>query len=1741
MKKRLELHSDKAHKFWEITLEDQHLIITSGKVGTEGKTSTKDCKSIAKASLEYKKAIYKKMTDGYMDIDQPLVKLSPIKSQFNDSTFLHNQQVRALDFNPILKYIVSTDRYFIYLWDTNGQLLDKIQTQLSASFYGEFQIEHHENYFYFIMRDEEYFEVRQLAIEDQKIKQTKVYQKTVEYADYYFSYKTELGIVYLSGVVYIQLDWDLNCIHTNKLTLGESCSFITINRKGTMIAFNLTDENSNKTQTQVIKTDGSKLHAFETPRLDYILFNESEDHLITVYTQTYGTYVQEWDIRTGKELKKIDNYAARGFVSHALLSPQDQLLWVRKGVSTFICFDLVNDRQHWLNSDFYGEANSCFYDKNTLLLSQGKRLQFSNISDGTFQLSFKGLNHNCTTLIFEEDQQTTWIGTSDQLTIFDSNGKKLHQETRSKIHQSAASNRFLLQKDLNGQLQDYFWFDPIQFEKTPIFSGDHNSIAFSKKYIATSEGYFSKQKKCIRIWTPQGKLVKALKMKEMDSLSFYQENFVIGGKGTSLFIWDIEKDEAIFTGKKCTTKGIQSIHVHPSAPVFLSQGDKEIILWDFENQSIILQEQLLNHNVAILAKPHLSAFLLVDFNGYIYSICTKKKTFQLLSKLPKQISKATLTDAGQLIYSSTDMEISSVDLSGVLDFSKVNTKTTSSIKSRLDLTVLASITDGSSLLDFLKDNQWEKAHNAEELEALRSKLISIENQEGVGPVHHHFSSILLSAGARLKHSFGHEENWINFALSPDGKYFTASTWVGEDYENDGTFQIWEVETGRTIQHLKAHYGGVGWPDYYHQVQWSPAHNYIGAGMNTNSVNKLLPFSGTPMPVHTNYVTDGGNRPPAWCWAADSKSFFVSAWSNDEIPLCQCDTKENYVNVSSAKWMSGKIDPKIKSVLGTDDFYSFKWMRASQDGNVVYGHTGNRYAVAIDLKKEDVLYINKINYSIAWSPTDDFYVLFSGTSLAYYDTKKGNLMQEVEFSNSGKFIHFAPNQNRFAIVEINQIHIFDETSRLGSFTLPNDIGGSNNYSSELRPVTFSPDGKYIAALLEKPEIVILEIGEDIKEIKRFKTNNLVQGIFWGKQLILAGPQYVGFNQMDGRLLHATDKAQQVASFTELYPEIESPLQLKNHDLNERFDLPPHYPFKYKNEAHWLLALETGLVISPSPHVPILDKHLSYVWNHRMAWPYRWAKASIFDHMANAKGHPRSPFNKTEQALFKLPTGLKKKASLAFNVGGSPLDLVSLYKESIKELSGNWGYHVSKQIGYIAHVLVKHNKFEQAFQMVSNSTEFYVRVANLGFLAIELQQAGANDWAKKALDQAKEELEVKNPEGLATFANAPVAAACHHLGDKEGASKYFEQALVHIHKESNSFEKYRRLAYAYSLTGNHEKGFEIISSGPWDNFYSMNRYVGKYLVYLLNNHQIEWMEKLYKKCVDALGKPLEEFDLLEAGVNYYLSKKAYAQVEEWMQRFPRLSTKSYQAKMLQTMKQNGDTAQAEKYILEKIESTKEYLPTQLRYFAHLSNFNPSKALELLVPILEKEKIKASETGIADIGKILSHAEDPSLLDSYFNTLSKPRYQFQLLCHSISKKGNWQDGMLEKATLIYDEMNISERQQIQDGLMLIQAAEMLDKKEVAKSYMEKILFIASNSQDKEDAYSTIQTYFEKKEDYEMAYQMLKKQKPAQRKYMIPPFVNILVQKGYWKTSGDLLSTLSAKDLNDRLSGILTALKYG
>ncbi|MGH1339621.1 MAG: WGR domain-containing protein [Aureispira sp.] len=1752
MKQYLENTKGKSSKFWEVELEGQFLVVNYGKIGQTGRQTRKDLKTTEKAYVAFKKEVLKKRKGGYIDPKQPIPTLSLAPLEVNNTTFRHKGDVEAIYYYNQHSLVITATNTHFSCWTTEGTLLAKHQFSEEKYFFGHFSIKAIPNTDQIIIHkngsrtpDTFYiFDCHQKGFE-----LAKEHSITVPIEGYFRQIDVDKDYIYFGytgGFMLLDYDFEIQKTLTSPQKHENSNGTI-VSATSQLIAFVEYAGYGNKgDKVLIIDLEGNTVSQFKASvhHSSYGMmayFNAAGTIFHTTASSNAETKVQLWDPYKGTVTQEMANYSSTGMVLHFANSVDDDWMVIRAAGVDLILWNLREEAVAWVKTNQDLDAHIAFGPDQILYQSVGNRILPLNKADGVPQQEIQGLANTCQRLFFDNKNQLLWALGGKTACCFNPDGS-IHSTTDiTDFIAGKVEGKMLVKRRLGTYGGSYAWLDLTTREETPILSGNFRAIDYNAERVITTASYFAPNKKVSHLWSHSGKQLKEMKLGQELSGYLWKQGQFITTKGKHIDLWELGDKKPRLSIKKAHQQEIGHLVVAPNQATFLSHNKTEIKLWDGTSMKPLLFELVESPPVKVLVKDFLETYLIFTEKGAIYSLHPETLHFQQIAQLSAAITQATVTAKGQLYVATTALDITQVDCSPYLTI----TTQQSSPKNvpTLDWNSLGDQPTEAALLDFMSMISWEKLKEEEFL----TLKVFLEQQATIGKAHHYFTQQLLETGAYLRHEFAHEEATGSFAMSPDGAYLAIGTWVGDSYEEDGTVQIWEMATGRCVNLLQESYGGIGWPDYHHMLQWSPNSQYLGAGIDTNAVVKLHPFSDAPKPMSVAYITNGWSRPPAWSWQGHQDAFVISCWGgNSEIPVGITSNKKLQSYEDDAQWMNTKLAPAIQKQLTREDLQPYHWCAATKDGQVIYGYNRHDQVFAVSIESKQVLWLKNLTMPLAFSAVTEVMAYQNEHSIVVAAIRTGEIIQQHPYDQQAGGIQYASTGQVFAVYNKRHITLYNTETTIAILALEEHIQMPYSSMSELTPIQFSPSGEKIAVLLNNGKVQIWTI-QTPQLLTEFKTTG--NGLYWGNSLVVVDPYHLSFYQEDGTLIRQCNKEQQVDAYNELYDR-PKPFATEQDDYGDYQEIQPYYPLYKNDKKEWIAVLATGLVISPSGTLEDLKEHLSYTYQNKYAWPYSWGGvASLYQNLYEAKEDPKLGLSDKDKALLKEPNKgkkKKKKAGISFTKGGTILDLIKVHQTSLSELSSGWNYHISEHNGVIARKLLQVGEYEQAIKIAAKSKEWYMLVSNLGFLAADLANKKEKQFAEAAFEQgvkALEEGKGKDRDAwAATFVYAPLAAAAQLLGKETTSQQYFKLALQKIEEESNTFEKYSHLATSYLLCGQINKALDVLYNGPiegsWFSSYQM-----EFLIQLLQQGHLEQALAYFDHSLDAYGS-IDEFDLLDAGMAALLAQNNYEKAIVWMQKFGGLSKDGAETVLLEQLAQKKEVTVATNWLLQKLEEVKKYGNSSIKYIFFLSQVNPKEAQQQLKQLPTGQTIYYRGTYYEHLGKIKSNLKSFKDVKAILTTIPQKEHQFLYLLglldsFSFAHKKK-QLAILQQAVELLEEIDQKAETTIKYLIRLAGLAKALEAQEdyiqlsnAAKELAEKNKDLGFYS------FNDFQRLYIDLDLMEEAHALFLKQTPANRKSGMRTYALAIAQKGYIKTAAQLLMTLPAKDLNDRPSAAMDIIK--
>ncbi|WP_330358798.1 WD40 repeat domain-containing protein [Streptomyces chartreusis] len=286
--------------------------------------------------------------------------------------------------------------------------------------------------------------------------------------------------------------------------------------------------------------------------------------------------------------------------------------------------------------------------------------------------------------------------------------------------------------------------------------------------------------------------------------------------------------------------------------------------------------------------------------------------------------------------------------------------------------------DPDAVRESLDAADWSVFTPERDLQPLRDALTALERVHGVTEAHRYATAKIKAYGAQLRHADTHRAEVLTHVLSPCGRYLALGSRVGEEFDDGGVLQIWEVATGRCVNVIDGIPGGVGWERGRHLIQWSADASRVAVVHHKFKVGVWESFGDQEdlwgEPIAEVSVSDSrpgfafapdGERIVMWggWYLEDNRGRLVSLDDVDELE--DIDDVEALVPVES-------LSDEMLAVLDGEPL-CLDWSAWSKDGERVYGYESSGWACSIDVAARRVVWLKQThdfhNPLPAWSPDE----------------------------------------------------------------------------------------------------------------------------------------------------------------------------------------------------------------------------------------------------------------------------------------------------------------------------------------------------------------------------------------------------------------------------------------------------------------------------------------------------------------------------------------------------------------------------------------------------------------------------------------------------------------------------------------------------------------------------------------------------------------------------------------------------
>ncbi|MFO0557404.1 MAG: BRCT domain-containing protein [Polyangiales bacterium] len=735
---------------------------------------------------------------------------------------------------------------------------------------------------------------------------------------------------------------------------------------------------------------------------------------------------------------------------------------------------------------------------------------------------------------------------------------------------------------------------------------------------------------------------------------------------------------------------------------------------------------------------------------------------------------------------------------------KESSATAPAANAELDAVIASA--DAAAARAALAKLSW-KTLSVDEVVRVRDKLSAIEDKEGITEAHRYFVERAIERSAKMLNPFAHQSQIVAWGRSPNGRYLAVGSWVGDDYDRGGTLIIWDIPAARVVQIVDPVSGGVGWPDYPKQLQWSADSERLGVGINTNGVAMFDLFSEKPAILDEAYVTDGWSRPPAWALAPDGARAFISCWRGHEVPGAIVSfagdprrRRTMYGHRPTAETLMSKtLAASIKKKIEGRELDAPSEVFWTGDGAHVFVRCGSRVG-AIDSKKGQFVWLEDSGGLASFSP-DGKLVATSNDGLSIGDALTGAITPIAKWPLGEASLHHWAMKGpvaRLAVVAVGAkagIAVVDDgklSYKLDAKPRAGRWEGALR-ETDLSPFSWSPDGTLAAILTAKSQVEVWNLASD-KPAKTasFAAPDGVEGVYFGADnvIVLAGPQRLQFvRHTDARVLGTFTLGLEP-------PTAQRPLELDGDDLAN--ELKPTPMFALDDRA-WLCAFDCGVIIAPAELAQRAVDSMAWSFERRAAIPARWGGVEVYPEPAAVSKSARAPKG--------VPWRKFKAGSVSTETKAWPPErevtmdeVLAFAVDSIAGLNRGWSTFVSEELQSTATLLAYRKEWAKLPRVLDAIPEGYIRVEAFAHVATIAARAGNTEFANAQLDRALTDETAALNEWSEPFTAPAIAGALVGCGrSKQESSQRFKRAIELLSKESNPGQNRAMLARAYAGCG------------------------------------------------------------------------------------------------------------------------------------------------------------------------------------------------------------------------------------------------------------------------------------------------------------------------------------------------------
>ncbi|MCP3097908.1 WD40 repeat domain-containing protein [Myxococcus sp. K15C18031901] len=579
----------------------------------------------------------------------------------------------------------------------------------------------------------------------------------------------------------------------------------------------------------------------------------------------------------------------------------------------------------------------------------------------------------------------------------------------------------------------------------------------------------------------------------------------------------------------------------------------------------------------------------------------------------------------------------------------------------VDLAHLAGCSDEELAL-WVEQADFGRFVAGRDLAPLRERLLRLEREQGLTQLHRRVSEKVLSEGTRLVETPRYAGKRRAFALSPSGRHLAIAGDRDETSQLGGAVHLWELASGFVVDTVECE-GNVGGYGEGSKLQWSPSGSWLGVNLGI-AVGVMRAFAGTAPSFTVDVTRRWGSPPPwsvknpehavdlghmpAWCWAPDEQSLFISTRGPDHARGCIVPFRERAAireESEGVRWCPARW-------AGTHSRnHPLTWVRWSPDGARVFGHgkhsvdwweppvQGDEVAYdfvsVTDVQSGDLQFASKdLKFPLAFSP-DGSLLAHATERLVLADGRTGRTVAELGEQLAPcrprvESFTWSQDGRRLAVVsnlghhpddgdprrpplghEHPAVFIFDE-GRFRYVLRMESYWFADSRRPDLHGWAWSPDGSQAACKVDERRIRGWALADEPRRLWELESVGRIEGLVWAadETLVVLEEEGVAFWDVSTGHLRARH------SFATEPGRVPPPASWNPSPDGRAQGLPT------KDGWTFTRVLEDGTVVCPPEVRGQLASRLMFAVDGRHAWPWRWAVGTRHTRLEEGLARPAS---------------------------------------------------------------------------------------------------------------------------------------------------------------------------------------------------------------------------------------------------------------------------------------------------------------------------------------------------------------------------------------------------------------------------------------------------------------------------------------------------------------------------------------